>query len=348
MNALTRLAVAAGLLVAPLALARTGPDTTAVPHSDWDEMVASEHAFAGLAAEKGTKEAFLTYLASDAVVFTPAPVNARRVWEARADKPTLLAWQPAFAEVSGTGDLGWTTGPWEYSADRAAGPSAFGSFVTVWGRSNDGRWRVEVDMGVSHERTVQDLRSVDVVPGPLHPIPKAPPRGGFGVGLGVGGSGGGFGVGVHTGAPYPRELEYEMSHQIATLLATDRTYGFQIGTQGARTALDHLAGDDVRFYREGQAPAIGREAAAAWHDHRKTTIDTKNGGRIDWVSKGQGIAIAADLGYVYGLVARRANGKAAPDTSSYLHIWRKDQRQKWQLALDIENEFPAHVTPSKP
>jgi ketosteroid isomerase-like protein len=346
MNALTRLAVPLALVVAPIAFAQGQQEPPNASPSDWDELVATEHAFAGLAAEKGTKQAFLHYLGSDAVVFVPRPANGRAVWEARADKPTLLAWQPAFAEVSGWGDLGWTTGPWEYSADRGAPPSAFGSFVTVWRRANDGHWWVAADIGVSHERAAPDLHAVTAVPGPSHHPPKAPPRSGFGIGLGVGGGGGGFGVGVHTGAPYPRELEYEMSHQLSTLLATDRTYGFQIGSKGAGTALDDLAGEDLRFYREGQAPAVGREPAAAWHDARKAKVDTKRGGRIDWMSRGQGIAASADLGYVYGLVTRRADGKAVPDTSAYLHVWRKDQRAKWQIALDIENEFPPHTTPA--
>ncbi|MBI1795891.1 MAG: nuclear transport factor 2 family protein [Candidatus Eisenbacteria bacterium] len=332
-------ALAAALVAAPLALAADPPDTTS-SRADFDALVAAERAFAALSVEKGMKTAFLQYLAGDAIVFNPGPTNGRALWESREDNPqSVLAWEPAFAEVSGAGDLGWTTGPWQFAGRRAQEPTAFGHFVSVWRRQGDGSWRVAVDLGVGHDKPERGVGSRDFTPGPAHPRPRALPRSGFGVGVGYGGARSGFGVGVHTGAPYPREVEYATAHQLNSLLATDRSYGFDLANRGAAEACRSLVADDVRFCRDGAQPAMGHDATIAWHDRKTATIDRKHGGKADWMQRGQGVATSTDLGYVYGLVARRENDAARPDTSTYLHIWRKDQRDKWRLALDLESGF---------
>ena len=75
-------------------------------------LIAAERAFSRLSEEKGIKEAFLTYLADDSIVFRPKPVPGRHAYEAAADdSPGLLTWGPAYAEVALGGELGSTTGP---------------------------------------------------------------------------------------------------------------------------------------------------------------------------------------------------------------------------------------------
>lgn len=341
-------ALCIALAALPLAVARVPAEPEpAVDHAAFDSLVASERAFAALSRAEGMRPAFLTYLASDGVIFRPGPVNGRSVWEARENPKATLAWEPSFAEVAGSGDVGWTTGPWEYTPAGAKTPAAYGHFVSVWRRVGSGHWRVAVDIGTGHDRPARGVGSGDPVAGPAHRKPRELKRSGFGVGLGVGGGNSGFGVGVHTGAPYPRDVEYALAHQLNTLLATDRTFGFQLATKGADEAYENLAADDVRFHRESRQPALGREPGVAWHAKQREAIDTKHGGRADWTQRGHGIASSADLGYVYGLVARRADGRAAPDTSAYLHIWRKDDREKWRLALDLESPFPPHQPPAK-
>src|SRR5262245_50726039 len=66
-----------------------------------DSVVAAEKAFAQRAAEKGTRDAFLTFLADDALVFEPDPVNGKEAWKARQPPPgSLLSWYPVHSEVS--------------------------------------------------------------------------------------------------------------------------------------------------------------------------------------------------------------------------------------------------------
>jgi ketosteroid isomerase-like protein len=333
----------APLLLAPLAgliLMSPSPAATTDPpeYAAFDSLVAAERAFAALSAEKGMKTAFLAHLASDGILFRPHAVNGRSVWESRPEPPATLLWEPSFAEVAGSGDFGWTTGPWELRS--AGNPTGHGHFLSVWKRAGDGSWRVALDIGISHEKPARGVGAGVVDAGPAHARPKRQPRTGLGLFGGFFNRGVGVGVGVHGGAPYPREVEMALAHQLNTLLATERTYAFQLRTRGAAAAWEKLAANDARFYREGARPGIGRDAGVPWIAERLAAIEWKKGGAIEWKTGGSGIAPSADLGYVYGVRVARATSGAAPDTSSFVHVWRKDARDRWTLAADVENEYP--------
>src|SRR5690242_6726425 len=72
-----------------------------------DAIVATEHAFAKMASEKGVRDAFLTYLSEDSVLFRPGPVPGREATRAQRTTPALLTWYPVYADVSLAGDLGY-------------------------------------------------------------------------------------------------------------------------------------------------------------------------------------------------------------------------------------------------
>jgi ketosteroid isomerase-like protein len=119
--------------------------------SDLQKLVQTEQAFARAAAEKGTKTAFLTYLADDGIIFNPTEANAKLVWQAREDSPALLSWNPAWADVSSDGKLGYTTGGWESRPKgKADKPNAFGEYVTIWQRQPDGSFKAILDIGIKH------------------------------------------------------------------------------------------------------------------------------------------------------------------------------------------------------
>lgn len=121
--------------------------------SDLKELVNTEKAFARTAAETGTKAAFLKFLADDGVVFNPDRANGKEVWSARKESPALLSWYPSFADISSSGSIGYTTGPWEYRPKGKGDlPVAFGHFVTLWQKQPNGQFRAVLDIGVTHEK----------------------------------------------------------------------------------------------------------------------------------------------------------------------------------------------------
>lgn len=117
-----------------------------------EELLAADRAFAARSLEVGAPEAFYQTLTEDALQLPTAgePVQGRNdIRESMGEGPKLvLAWQPQFAEVSASGDLGWTWGTWQASEPGAGGKRvARGKYVNVWRRQPDGTWKVRLDMG---------------------------------------------------------------------------------------------------------------------------------------------------------------------------------------------------------
>ena len=75
-------------------------------------MVEAERNFFQTGQEKGTRAAFLEFLADDSIVFRPGPLNGKEVWSKRAETGLDLVWEPTFAAISRSGDFGygWTLG----------------------------------------------------------------------------------------------------------------------------------------------------------------------------------------------------------------------------------------------
>jgi len=138
------------MLVPPLLLLQFGfPSAQYSP--DASVLVEAERAFARDAAENGTRAAFLAHMGEGSIVFEPGPVDARATWEAREDRPGLLSWEPAHAAIAASGDMGFTTGPWEFRrGDSSEPPVAFGEYATVWRKRADGSWRFAADIGIGH------------------------------------------------------------------------------------------------------------------------------------------------------------------------------------------------------
>ena len=131
------------LLIAWLAVSSVRAD-------DFDDMVAAERAFAADAGARSTRAAFLAALADDGLVFAPGPSNGQRVWDLRAENKNRLEWAPELAEISASGDLGYTSGPWRFTPAGAEKPAAFGHFFTIWRKGGDGKWKVLIDHRIGH------------------------------------------------------------------------------------------------------------------------------------------------------------------------------------------------------
>lgn len=117
------------------------------------KLVDTEIAFAKTAAEKGTKSAFLEFLADDGLVFQPEAINGKDYWTSRAESPALLSWRPNWADVSSDGMLGYTTGGWEFRPKGKTGePGAYGQYATIWQKQPDGKFRAVLDLGVTHPK----------------------------------------------------------------------------------------------------------------------------------------------------------------------------------------------------
>lgn len=193
-----------------------------------NSLVAAERAFAAMSVRQGIKPSFLKYLAADGIVFRPTATNGRKAFESRPASPAKLTWEPAYAEVSAAGDLGYTTGPWElhFPAERNLPPS-YGHFISVWKKPKGGAWRVAVDLGISHDK----------------------PAGG-GVGSGE------FEAGPTHAAARPGASAIDLK-------GLDRACSEAARAQGMAAAFAARAAGDVRLNTEGAFPVVGLERARA-------------------------------------------------------------------------------------
>jgi ketosteroid isomerase-like protein len=117
-------------------------------------LLDADRQFARETAERGV-EAWAAWFTEDGTMY-PAridPVQGRAairelmsdLHDPRSDRGVLrLEWQPARAEVSESGELGWTTG-----TSRAVTPDGErrGKYITIWHKQADGSWKVAADLG---------------------------------------------------------------------------------------------------------------------------------------------------------------------------------------------------------
>jgi ketosteroid isomerase-like protein len=134
----------------PLALVAAALFAGGATAGDFEDMVAAERAFAADASARTLHDAFLAAYDEDGIAFAPGPRNAQRVWEKRPANKNKLEWAPEVAEIAASGELGYTSGPWRFTAEGDEQPSAFGHFFSIWRKDADGKWKVLVDHGVSH------------------------------------------------------------------------------------------------------------------------------------------------------------------------------------------------------
>jgi hypothetical protein len=124
-------------------------------------MIDTENNFARLSKEKTTREAFLEYL-SDSTVLTDKGtlIKGKSSWENRPGNNTLLFWWPVFAGISASGDLGFSTGPWQWAPSKTDKPQAYGYYATVWKKSADGTWKMAIDLGIQMPEAPSESKTV--------------------------------------------------------------------------------------------------------------------------------------------------------------------------------------------
>ena len=114
-------------------------------------LVEAERAFAAASVEKGAREAFTANFADDGIAFQPHPVVYKEAMKNRPlpanPKAFTLDWKPVFGDVSESGDLGYTTGPYSLVDNSGKQPTRYGFYFSVW-KKVSGQWQVAVDIGI--------------------------------------------------------------------------------------------------------------------------------------------------------------------------------------------------------
>jgi ketosteroid isomerase-like protein len=258
-------------------------------------LVQAEKNFAQMAVEKNIRDAFLANLADKAIVFDPGPVNGKELYRKRPASDAQLTWQPIFADVARAGDLGYTTGPWEFKKNKGdEKPSAYGQFLSIWKKQSDGEWKVVLDGGIDHSAPINKQPPVEIVPNELASKDKI-----------------------------------DLKTARLALAAAEKEFD-TASEKDAGAALIDAAAPNIRVFRNGRFPAVGRDAAQLMigYDH----------GKLKSKSAGSGISRSGDLAYSYGgYTNERLDGT---EHGYFITIWRMSVGGEWQLAVDVRKHDP--------
>lgn len=328
-------------------------------------LVEAERAFAAAATAKGQRDAFLEYLADDSLLFRPGPVPGKMFYRTRPVPPGQLSWGPVFADASLAGDYGVSTGPFEFRKDpkQTDPPNGYGHFVSIWKKQRDGAWKVEVDLGVSHDKfpkAVADLKDADIVtppaqaaPPPLKPAPAAvstPPASASPAAAkpGADKTAAAKPADAKPGAadpkapvppPSPSSLApapKPVDPLVQSLIDADKAFAKAATEQGLLKAYQAVAMNDVRILRNGQLPTAGKA------EIEKALGAAASSKTANWEPVHTRAATSGDFGYTTGAYAATANAGAnpmaagaAPTRQYYVHVWRRGADGAWKLLLDI-------------
>lgn len=128
-----------------------------------DEMVAAEKSFAAYASTHSTREAFLQYMDTAAVMFDKGePLSGFQLWTQREKNTSLLKWWPRFAEISSSGDFGYTAGPWTFQPTKTDSVVASGYFFTIWQKNTNGEWKFILDVGTDMGPMMKDTGVIKI------------------------------------------------------------------------------------------------------------------------------------------------------------------------------------------
>ena len=112
------------------------------------ELFAVEKEFCAMAQAQGVQKAFVYFAADSAVILRRNQLlkgkeAIRLQYASFPQKGSKLEWAPDFADVSASGDLGYTYGRYTLTSTDSIGHATKneGVFHTVWKRQPDGQWR---------------------------------------------------------------------------------------------------------------------------------------------------------------------------------------------------------------
>ncbi|NUN70731.1 MAG: hypothetical protein HUU02_13595 [Bacteroidetes bacterium] len=196
-------------------------------HTSAHELARHERAFAAAADSAGIRSSFLAFLDEHCIMFNPHPLNGMELYRNRPESKAHLSWYPAFVEVASSGEMGLSTGPWQYRAAKGDTPAAYGYYISVWKRRQDGVWKVVFDNGIGYPKNVHRQE-----PETFRMITQQSPSAG------------------------PLQTSHGM-------MDAERAFRKEWSKNGAAAAVERFGDSDVRVYRNDAFPAVERKNAAA-------------------------------------------------------------------------------------
>jgi ketosteroid isomerase-like protein len=117
------------------------------------EIMDTDRAFSDYSIAHGQIASFLEYAAPDVVLNKPHmyPIvgheKLQQHYSGKADTSYVLTWEPQYARVAKSGELGYTYGYWKFFLKSQPEKVEKGTYATVWQRQPNGQWKYVLDLG---------------------------------------------------------------------------------------------------------------------------------------------------------------------------------------------------------
>lgn len=109
--------------------------------------------YSALSAEKGMNASFLAMFDSSAVLLrtNQMPIEGydaiRISLMSESDSTFTLTWEPKFAKMAASGDIGYTYGTYQIKDRATDSITGVGKYATIWIKQSDGKWKAILDTG---------------------------------------------------------------------------------------------------------------------------------------------------------------------------------------------------------
>lgn len=109
--------------------------------------------YSALSAEKGMNASFLEMFDSAGVMLNAnhKPIEGFEAIKASLlsenDSTFILTWEPRFAKIAASGELGYTYGTYQIRDKATDSVTGTGKYATIWIKQADGKWKAILDTG---------------------------------------------------------------------------------------------------------------------------------------------------------------------------------------------------------
>jgi len=270
-------------------------------------VVESERAFAKKSLEVGSRAAFMMSIADDAVVFRPHPVKYKEAMKNAAPLKnpfeTTLEWEPIWADVSSSGDLGYTTGPSVWTDHSPAKrPTYYGFYFSFWKKQPTGKWKVVFDVGTELPGRYDGSR-----------VLGSPARG-------------------KRSSQLPKLSQQELQ---SSLMNAEHSFLASIRKNRLHEAFNRFIDKDARLYRQKSYPIVGIDSIRVYF--------SRNPYLASWEPEQCEVAASGDLGYSYGSYTDGSAGNLPAEKGYFLHGWKRDAANRWKLVAEVTSPVPPEV-----
>jgi ketosteroid isomerase-like protein len=270
------------------------------PACDPKQLDDADVNFTDLAWQQGVKAAFLATMDKEAIVLSPEPTNARKHYEAKKEDSGFLYWLPTIDRISGSCDLGWTSGPWEYHREKLRKmPAVTGDYVTIWKKQTDGSWKWIFDAGVPVQRK-------DLI---LKPGVRS----------------------EQISFRAETNKAVSLANEKAVLLEKDRAFSSE-AAYTCKNMVDYWA-ETARLYREGKV--IEGKIEASKLCAADTSVIILEPAKVE-VSASADLSYTYGIGSLHP----QALKGIPSEKFSYLHIWERQKDGAWKIVVDLTNPIP--------